>query len=208
LDQAPPSFAEDFRELNANVRSLLGQKSKRERLRCIVLISAPTGIEGVTSIAVNLGAAAARVGSHVVLVDVNFRKPALSESFGLMDGRGFSEVLTGAATVGDCLADAGIAGLSVLPAGGADRSTATLLSSDRCRAVLEDLAVTADIVILDCAPVLAVADTLELASVADLTLLIVRHGKSKYRQTAAAIDRMGRVGASVDGIVLNDVTGR
>ena len=62
--------------------------------------------------------------------------------------------------------------------------------------------------IVDSAPVLRVADALELMTTADLVLMVARRGVSHMRPIAATVERISQAGGSVSGSVLNDIDSR
>jgi Mrp family chromosome partitioning ATPase len=65
-----------------------------------------------------------------------------------------------------------------------------------------------DLVVLDCAPVFAVADTRVVAALADSVVVAMRAGKTPTRATQAAIAQLELAGANVLGVVLNRVDAR
>jgi Mrp family chromosome partitioning ATPase len=71
--------------------------------------------------------------------------------------------------------------------------------------ILDDLAQQADLVIVDSAPVLRVADSLELIDQINLLLLVARRKLSRMHAVSAAVDRIRQVGGNVSGCAFNDV---
>ncbi len=222
---APNSpVSEAYRTLNTNVRFLLaaarptaGDSTAGDRQtpqprpaqagRLLLVTSAGPG-EGKTSVAANLAVAAAGVGLRVVLVDGDLRRPNLSERFGVTGLPGLSDVLATGAPVGSHLLDVGIDGLAILAGGAMPPNPAELLASPALRSVLSELTAEADLVVLDSAPLLRVADTLELVPQVDVVLLVIRRGISRLRMVSSAVERVRHVGGNVAGAVYNDVEGR
>ena len=60
-----------------------------------------------------------------------------------------------------------------------------------------------ELVVLDCAPIFAVADTRVVASLADNVVVALRSGKTPARAVRAAIAQLGLAGANVLGVVIN-----
>lgn len=216
---APQSrVSEAYRALNTNVRFLLAaarptagdetpQTRPSQNGRLLLVTSAGPG-EGKTSVASNLAVAAAGVGLRVVLVDGDLRRPNLSERFGVTGLPGLSDVLATGAPVGSHLLDVGIDGLAILAGGAMPPNPAELLASPALRSVLSDLTTEADLIVVDSAPLLRVADTLELVPLVDVVLLVVRRGVSRLRMVSSAVERVRHVGGNVAGAVYNDVEGR
>jgi Mrp family chromosome partitioning ATPase len=80
-----------------------------------------------------------------------------------------------------------------------------LLTSPRLVRLLTELRGEADLVVVDSAAVLPVADALELARACDLTVLVARSKMSRGRDLGETIQRIDRVGGSTAGVVLNAI---
>jgi Mrp family chromosome partitioning ATPase len=74
--------------------------------------------------------------------------------------------------------------------------------------LLAELRGAFDLVILDCAPVLAVADTRVVVSKADCAVMVTRWQKTPIRAVRAALQQLNVSGATVRGIALNSVDRR
>lgn len=72
------------------------------QLRTILIVSAIPD-EGKSTVARNLALAYLEAGNRVAVVDCDMRQPDLTKSFGVEPTPGLPEVLTGDATVSDCL---------------------------------------------------------------------------------------------------------
>jgi polysaccharide biosynthesis transport protein len=130
----------------------------------------------------------------------------LSDRFGVGGSAGMSDVLATGGAVHDHLLDVGIPNLRVLPGGSVPPNPAELLASLGAQELLGRLRQDCDLLILDSAPILRVADSLELVTYVDLVVLVARNGVSRLRNVSAAVDRVKQVGGVVSGAVFNDVT--
>ena len=213
VTESPQSrTGEAYRALGVSVRTLLDQPhlngARAKHARVIQLASAVPG-EGKTSVAVNLAVVVAQAGLRTVLVEADLRRPAVAELLRLDSEDGLSDVLSGRMTARELLARVdGVANLMVLPAGVTDGSPAELLTSPRCRELIELLRNECDLVLVDGPGVLGVADALELARDADAIVLAVRQGTSQRKQLVAALYRLSQVNASVSGVVVNNADER
>jgi polysaccharide biosynthesis transport protein len=210
IDPASP-VSEAYRALSTNVRFMLAasrDEGSRESQSRILLVSSASPSEGKTSVSSNLAVAAARAGLQVILVDADLRHPMLSRSFGLQDSPGLSDVLATGDSADEYLFDVGIPNLRVLAGGSIPPNPAELLASTAAASVLRRLRDSADLMIVDSAPVLRVADALELMTTADLVLMVARRGVSHMRPIAATVERINQAGGSVSGSVLNDIDSR
>lgn len=208
MDPHSPA-SEAFRALSTNVRFLLAatpdEQSGRRDNRTLLVTSAAPG-EGKTSVAANLAVAACGVGLKVILVDADLRQPRLSRLFGLGDAPGLSDILAGGASAWEHLIDVGgVDNLRVLPGGSPPPNPAALLASLSIQVLFRELRRDCDLLILDSAPILRVADSLELVPDAGLVLLVARNRVSRLRNLTATVDRVRQVGGEVSGAVFNDL---
>lgn len=195
-DPASPA-AEAYRAL----RTTLMAAFHRTGGTLVVLSSLPG--EGKTTVAANLAVMLAQADRRVVVISADMRRPRLHQLFGLSNGRGLSNVLSGDLTLPDCVFATELPNLLVCPAGPVPPDPAEMLQSDRMRELLATLRQTADFVILDCPPVLTVADPLGLASMADAGLFVIDSTGTKRSQVAEARYRLEQVGTQLLGGVLN-----
>jgi Mrp family chromosome partitioning ATPase len=142
--------------------------------------------EGKTTVAAALACAAAADGRRTLLIDADLRRASLPERFSVPAAPGLADFLAGAAEPAEALHALDVTPSVAIPAG-ADRpqlvylppgrvlgSTTALLGSPRLDAALRDMREGYDLVILDCAPLLPVADSVELLSRLDAAVVCVR----------------------------------
>ncbi|MGW9024076.1 polysaccharide biosynthesis tyrosine autokinase [Streptomyces sp. NPDC055722] len=189
--------AEAFRKLRTNLQ--FSQVDDPPRI--IVVTSSMPG-EGKTNTAVNLALSLAEAGVSTCLVDGDLRRPCVAPTFGIVQDAGLTTVLIGQAHIEDVMQQAG-SGLSVLASGAVPPNPTELLASARMEEVLRELADTYEVVIVDTAPLLPVADTVGLASLAQGALLVVRAAKTSREQVRTAAESLERVGARVLGTVFS-----
>ncbi|WP_330339898.1 polysaccharide biosynthesis tyrosine autokinase [Streptomyces sp. NBC_00557] len=189
--------AEAFRKLRTNLQ--FSQVDDRPRI--IVVTSSVPG-EGKTNTAVNLALSLAEAGISTCLVDGDLRRPCVAAAFGLVQDAGLTTVLIGQARIEDVMQQAE-GRLSVLTSGALPPNPTELLASGRMEEVLRELADTYEVVIVDTAPLLPVADTVGLASLAQGALLVVRAGRTSRDQVRAAAASLDRVGVRVLGTVFS-----
>jgi capsular exopolysaccharide synthesis family protein len=189
--------AEAFRKLRANLQ--FAQVDDRPRV--IVVTSSVPG-EGKTTTAVNLALSLADAGLRTCLVDADLRRPSVAGTFGLVQDAGLTTVLIGQARAEDVVQQA--AGrLTVLTSGAVPPNPTELLASERMGEVLRELADVYDVVIVDSAPLLPVADTIGLAPLADGVLFVVRASKTGRDQIRSAAESLSRTGVRVLGTVFS-----
>jgi capsular exopolysaccharide synthesis family protein len=193
--------SEAYRSLRTSI--LLSTPGKSPRI--IVLTSAqPT--EGKTKTAVNLSIILAQLGSRVLLVDSDMRKPRISAVLKLpASSTGLSTYLVGQSSLEESILESPIPNLCVIPCGPIPPNPAELVASGMMKQLLAEATAKFDYVILDSPPVLHVTDGRVLAAQADAVMLVVWGGMTSRTLVNQAKDLLGQVNANVIGVVLNNV---
>jgi capsular exopolysaccharide synthesis family protein len=196
---APKSLAaEQYRQLRTRLSHAEGANNLRT-----VLVTSPLKGEGKSLTSANLALTMAQeLQRRVVIVEADLRKPTMQHLFGLPEGPGLTELLSGAAELKDVMRFLPDHNLTVIPAGSMAANPAELLGSTAMRRLLDTLRTRFDRVILDTPPVLPLADVAVLAPLVDGALMVVRAGvtpKPAIENALRAFDS-----SRLLGIVLND----
>lgn len=171
-----------------------------------ILVTSPAAGDGKSTLVSNLAIAMAQAGQKTILLDADFRKPMQHVIFEVEHDRGgLSAVLTGQTKLGRAIQPTGTEGLSLLPCGPAVSNPSEILNSHRFTKLLKCLTETYDRVIIDAPPVTVVADAQILGAMCDITMLVLRAGRSTKKMGQRAIDDLQRVDAHLLGAVVNDV---
>lgn len=204
--QSGPAFiTESFRGTLASI--LRSQASGRNHK--MILITSPGPAEGKTTVVQNLGIALAESGRKVLLVDADFRRPHLHRKFSLPNETGLIDILCDDRPLGDYAPEelavfTGFPGLSVLPNRVTQNNVSKALYSPRLRTILETLMGRYDMVIVDAPPILSVADTRIVASLADAVILVLRSGVTQRDAAMEAYQLIQEDGLTLLGTVLTD----
>ncbi len=221
--------AEAFRTLRTSI-AFVGLK---QELRSLLVTSARSG-DGKTETVANLGIAFARSGRHVIICDLDARRPSLGTLFGPRSSQGVTDVVLGQATLDRALTtiEVGTSTLDVRarlsayksaeqydPPPGADGrlqvlpfgtfrppDPGALVSSDALQDVLASLRERADLVIIDTAPLLVVGDALELSAEVDGILTVVRATRASRGDLAETRRLLATSPAPTIGFVLTDTS--
>jgi tyrosine-protein kinase len=173
-----------------------------------VLIASPTRGDGKTTVAANLARALAEDGKNVIAVDCDLRRPQLARRLGVADkvNFGLDSVLIDRREVYEALVDVEIEGgrLRVLP-GGSPPNPSVLLGSERMRSLIRELRGTADMVVLDTPPLLAVSDAIPLQEQVSGTVLVARVDHTSRDGIRKAISFISTAGGRVLGFVATGV---
>jgi capsular exopolysaccharide synthesis family protein len=170
------------------------------RGRPVLAVVSATNGDGRTRVAAELARALAASGEPTLVIDADFRAPALHRAFGLRNRAGLADFLEGRASqLAHCAEN-----LSVLVAGRSGADPLELLSNRRMRELLAAAAKRYRVVLVD-TPAAACGPDLQLsAAFAGGALVVVKHGAE-----AAALQRLRELlafsQARVVGTVLNPV---
>lgn len=200
LNRPLSAFAESFRTLRTSIMyAKLGSAAK-----VVVVTSALPG-EGKTTTAVCLAISAAQAGLKVVIVDCDIRRRNVSRLLGVDADHGLLDVLDGSKALGEVLLKGEASGAWVLPIAKREFTPREVFNTPEMAALLSKLREDFDMVILDTAPVLAVAETRVLASQADAVMFLARWRKTPAKAAEAALRSLEQSEATVAGAVLTQV---
>jgi capsular exopolysaccharide synthesis family protein len=221
LERAPDETTEAIGRLRASfdfANQNVGAKT--------VMITSAGPREGKSTTIANLAIALARTGRHVVLVDLDLRRPMLSRLLHLPDGPGITDFAARETELVDVLQPVGVTPLRARVASiGSTSETGQgrleVITSGRTRvdptAFVESTGLTdalhalrgyAEIVLIDAPPILATGDAMALTGKVDAILAITRLGTLTrptlqelarvFRRSPAPVLGLVATGAEVD----------
>jgi polysaccharide biosynthesis transport protein len=179
--------AEAFRMLRTNIDFVNLERDART-----IMVTSALEQEGKSTTVANLAVAMAKAGRHVVLVDLDLRRPFVGRFFRLEGRPGITDVILGDATLEDALARLPIQRgegetlldgengaraegvLEVLPSGPTPPNTGEFVGTRSLARILEALKDRGDVVLIDAPPVLHVGDAMALSAVVDAMLVVAR----------------------------------
>jgi capsular exopolysaccharide synthesis family protein len=168
-----------------------------------ILVTSPGPGDGKTTVAANLAAVYGELGKRVTVISCDLRHPLIHRMFGVNVSPGLSDMLRRDSDVVPIAEPTSVANVDLIPSGRRPASPGELLGSDRMRQVLEQVAGRADVVILDCSPVLEASDIGALLAHADVVLLVGRAGETRAELAERTTDVLRRLNAPVIGVALN-----
>ena len=193
-------LADDYQNIRANLGLLNGDGKSR----ILAVTSAGTG-DGKTTFSVNLAVSFAQSGEKVLLIDGDLRKPDIAETLRLPKGlRGLQDVLFGKSF--ERAVHVTATGVHVLAADDHNTSDAiNLLNQPKTAEIIRRIAAEYDRVIIDTPPVLAFADALVWARMADATILTSLVDHTSQTDLRETIERLEQIGVHIIGTVVNNV---
>jgi capsular exopolysaccharide synthesis family protein len=184
LDEPNDEQAEAFRMLRTNVEFANLDRGART----IMVTSAVQG-EGKSTTVSNLAVALARAGRHVVLVDLDLRRPSLHRFFDLGGRPGLTQVALGRATLEQAALRVDLDGqggkltqingrvpgtLEVLGTGPLPPNPGEFVGTRALADVLAQLSSRAHLVLIDAPPLLSLGDALALTARVDALFVVSR----------------------------------
>ena len=168
------TMEEAFRGLRTNLRFV--QNANEKVICCTSCIPG----EGKTFISTNLAMSIALMGKKVIIVGLDIRKPRLVKLFGIPVSKSGLTTFLSSDDMGYDLLESQIThsignpNLDVLPAGVIPPNPGELISRTQLDRAIELLKEHYDYIVLDTPPIGLVSDTLSIARVADVTLVVCR----------------------------------
>jgi polysaccharide biosynthesis transport protein len=196
--------AEAYRSLrNAILLSSIDRPAR------VVAVTSSLPGEGKSSTSVNYSVVLAQKGGRILLVDSDLRRPTLHTYFGLQKGIGLSDaIIEGKEKNGIVSPIPELPNLDFLSAGRNITLPSEALGSAKFRSMLQEWEKEYDTVILDCAPILSVSDSVPVASWADTVVIIARAGVTPLRALQRSKSILVRAHAHLAGVLLNDFSNR
>jgi succinoglycan biosynthesis transport protein ExoP len=191
-------LAESYRQARGAV---LKRMNTAGRKSVVVLAGLPGS--GATSAAVNLAFAAAASDLRVLLVDANFRRPALHRVLGLKDHPGLADILSGSSSLDSAVQQAGEPVIHVLTAGTSESRAYEKLGAEAMGRLIEQAEREYDLVVLDAPPAVVAEDGLALANRAGASLLVVRALGEKRGMVARLRNELAECRGEFLGVLIN-----
>lgn len=198
-DHPDGGFAEALRNVIVSIRQTASGSG-----RVIAMTSAVPG-EGKSTITACIGRALALAGERVVVVDCDAVRARISKQFGFSAGEpGLHEALLSESGMAPQYEVAGT-GLRVVPITRPFARGERLTERGRLHRLLARLREENDVVLLDCPPILPIAESREIVALADGVVLVVHWRRTIDRVIRTAIRQLPARAIRHMGVVLNHV---
>lgn len=174
--------------------------------RSIVVTSTLTG-DGKSTLVANLAVSIAEGGKRVLVVDCDFRRPAVGELLQVEPELGLRELArVDERPLGELAVPTVAKRVAMVPAGSVGVTPPWFMTQaaelvHRCMRI-------ADVVIFDTGPITLTNEASALLPHVDTSLIVVRSGRVATDQARGTVEQLTQVGAHVSGLVLIGSEGR
>lgn len=199
------SFSESIKTVRTNLQfSLVNSDVK------VILLTSPEPGDGKSFVSANLAAAFAQANKKVLLIDSDLRKGRQHKIFNIKNDRskGYSNLILSSKdehTINSFIEHTEIDNLDLLPTGAMPPNSSELLASINNKELITNLRKMYDIIILDCAPVLGLNDTLVMTKLSDVNVVVVTKRKTKIELLDQVKKSFEKVNSKINGVILNRV---
>lgn len=200
IDNPGSAYAEAVRGLLASVR-----QNPNGRSQVIAITSALPG-EGKTTLAVAMARAAALAGEAVFVIDCDLTRRTLSRRFEIdLTRPGLREMIHGETKLGDAMIKDPDSNAMLLPITNAFSENERLLEKGNFHKMIAGLREHFSLIILDLAPILPIAETREITSLADNVVVTALWRKTSDTAIRAALKLLPLHMIGDIGVTLNRI---
>ncbi|MBO4370476.1 MAG: polysaccharide biosynthesis tyrosine autokinase [Paludibacteraceae bacterium] len=201
VDKYPrSSVSEAFRLLRTRIEFVTGKKDK-----CVVMTTSSHSGEGKTYISVNVAGIYAMTGKRVIVIDLDLRKPSVSNMLSLTVGLGLSSYLAGTADLDEVIHHKDKYKFDILPVGAIPPNPGELIKSDRMLGLIEVLKERYDYIVIDTSPIGLVADAYSIINQVDIVLFVSRCAKTNKSMLKNTLNQLASNNIEKLQLVFNDV---
>jgi capsular exopolysaccharide synthesis family protein len=200
VEDPAADISEAFRSLRMRLQFL----TKNIKSPVILLTSSIPG-EGKTFAVINLSLAFSLAGKRVLMVGFDLRKPKIYKELNIDNSKGLSTYLIGRHSLSEIIQSGGYKHLHIITAGPLSPNPAELASSKKAQDLIASLKTNYDLIIVDSSPIGTVSDSLSLASLSDVTIIVVRHNQTYKQMLETTLTDTNIIENKNLNILLNDL---
>lgn len=200
FDSPNSSISEAYRLMRSRMQFFI-----KDTASPAILVTSTMPGEGKTFTAINLASAYSILGKRTVLVGFDLRKPKIYQDFNLNNGKGISTYLIGENSAQDIIFETSSKNLWIIPAGPIPPNPSELTSLKRTDDLFKILKEKFEIIIIDSSPVGLVSDSMHLATLSDVCIMVVRPGYTLKDIFGKTIEEMKSYDVKNLSLVINDL---
>ena len=198
-------FAESIRSIRTNIAFASLDKEVK-----IIINTSPEAADGKSFVTANLAIAYAQEGKKILLIDADLRRGKQHEIFDVMNvtSGGYSNLMLNykedeKVDFSKYIFPTFDKNIDLLPTGPMPPNPVELLGSTNNKRLLERLKKEYDLIIMDCAPIIGLSDSLILATISDINLITVSVKKTKMENLERVKKQFEQNNLKIDGVIVN-----
>ena len=194
-------YAEALRQLRADL--ILAPDG--EKIPQVILFSSAVAGEGKSTTALAFARTLAMSGAKTILIEADIRRPTIANIAGIEAKTNLVEVINHHGRLEAALSRDLLTDLDILPTQAINDRTGVDQALERFSGLLDTLRPHYQFIVVDTAPVLAVAETQTMARQADAVILVVRWGATTGDAIRIAVHELQSARITPRGVALNSV---
>jgi len=201
MQQDPKSLvAEAYRALRTNI-----QFASMEKKPKIMLFTSPAPKEGKSTTIANLAVTMANMGSKVLVLDCDLRKPIMHRFFSVPRENGLTDVLSRGVDWKDVVKPTEVENCTVITSGKSPPNPSELLGSGKMKELLRQLSYEFDTIMVDSSPIIPVTDAVSMAPEMDSVFLVFEMGRTTLDAAAMSVNALETVHSKPAGVIINNI---
>ncbi len=162
--------------------------------------------EGKTTTALNVAIALSQqVGTKVLVIDCDLRRPTVHTVMGLNSKKGLVNYLNDECRLDDVITKSDYENLDFITFGAIPPNPSELLASEAMADMIGRLERVYDYIIFDTPPVNMVVDIVPLISLSDGIVFVIKNNDTTYPEFNRGIDLLKRNNGKILGIIINGI---
>jgi polysaccharide biosynthesis transport protein len=170
-----------------------------------ILFTSGISSEGKTITVANTAIVLAQLGHQILVVDADLRRPACHKALRVENGPGLTDVLAGLIDLEPAIKTTAVPNLSLLNCGSIPPNPTELIGSKKMDETLRTLKTRYDFVLVDSPPVIPVSDAVDLSTMVDGVVLVVRGQQTPKHLAKMAVAQLNNSHTTILGVVLNRI---
>lgn len=170
-----------------------------------ILLASSVSKEGKSTVCINLAKTVAQTDNKVLVIDCDLRKPRIHRFYKAKSIPGITNYLIGQSSLDEIIKTTDTPNLSIIYSGIIPPNPAEVLGSTEFKELIDELSKRYDYIFLDCAPLLEVSDSLEVAKFIDGVVIVIRQNYTSHNFINQALKKLEFANIKVFGFILNDV---